>query len=307
MPAQHDEVIARIAQEHHGIFAIQHLDELQTTRQIRLGRIANGRWVRLYDSVYRLAGAPVTWQGALLAACWAGGTRAVASHRSAAALWELPSGNTNLVEVTTPRWRRARHDGLIVHESTRIDDVDRASVSNIPCTSPARTLFDLARTLSPMMLDANIDSAIRRRLVELDDLADVAARLATKGRPGGARFRAAVEERTGGSAPESIPERMLARYLVLQGLPKPALQFEVRTQVGELVARTDLAYPSSKILIEYDSVQEHTGKVALIRDSARRNAVTELGYAVLTATVADLADRGRRLATSVRRLQDRVA
>jgi very-short-patch-repair endonuclease len=307
MSAGHDEAIARIAQEHHGIFAIHHLDELRVSRQIRFGRVANGRWERMYDTVYRLAGAPVTWQGDLLAACWAGGTRAVASHRSAAALWNLPSGCTELVEVTTPRWRRARHDGLIVHESTRIDDVDRASVGNVPCTSPARTLFDLARTLTPMMLDANIDSAIRRRLVERADLIEAATRLATKGRPGGRRFRAAVDERTSGPTPESVPERKLARYLVLQGLPTPTLQFEVRTGAGELIARADLAYPAAKILIEYDSVQEHTGKLALIRDSARRNAVTELGFAVLTATVGDLADRGSRLATSIRRLQARAA
>jgi very-short-patch-repair endonuclease len=211
--------------------------------------------------------------------------------------------------VTTKRSRASRrHEGLIVHESTRLDDVDRTAVGNIPCTSAARTLFDLARSVSPMMLDANIDSAIRRSLVEVDDLLGEATRLATKGRPGGRRFRAAVEERAGAvRVPESVPERLLAKYLVLQGLPTPTLQFEVRTSGGELVARADLAYPSSKILIEYDSIQEHTGKTALLRDSARRNAVTEQGFAVLTATVADLGDHGRRLATSVRRLQARAA
>jgi very-short-patch-repair endonuclease len=232
----------------------------------------------------------------------------MASHRSAAALWELPSGRTDRLELTCPRWRRARHADLLVHESTLIDDADAALVINIPCTSAARTLFDLARVLSPVMLDANMDSALRRGLVSIEQLEATVCRLATRGRPGGSRFRAVVAGRTAGAAsPESVPERLLARALVQQGLPEPVSQFIVRTSSGEFVARVDLAYPESRILIEYDSYQEHTGKVALVRDSARRNALTELGFTVLTATAADLADHACRLATSIRMVRRRAA
>ena len=47
------------------------------------------------------AGAPRSWKGDLLAACWAGGDRAVASHRSAAALWDLPGSATRSLEIIT--------------------------------------------------------------------------------------------------------------------------------------------------------------------------------------------------------------
>jgi very-short-patch-repair endonuclease len=179
---------------------------------------------------------------------------------------------------------------------------DRDERDGVPCTSTARTLFDLARTLSPVMLNANIDTALRRELVSLDELRRTGTRLATKGRPGGRSFRAAVESRTCVAAlPESVPERLLADMLVRQGLPTPVHQFVVRDRVGGFVARVDLAYPDAMVVIEYDSVEYHTGTAAHYRDAARRNAISDLDYTVLVATGADVKDRANRLAASVRR------
>lgn len=303
-----DKELARIAERHHGAFAAHHLDELRFSREARAVRVEAGRWLAVHDGVFRMAGAPVTWRSELMAACWAGGSRALASHRSAGALWALPTGRTDITELTCPRWRRARHDRLIVHESLAIDDVDRAEVDGIPCTSVARTLFDLARKRSPVMLDANIDTAIRRELVTLDELRTTSARLATKGRPGGRRFRQVIEARSDVAAlPESVPERMLADMLVRQGLPAPQHQFVIRDAAGGFVARVDLAYPEWMVVIEYDSVEYHTGTTAHIRDSARRDAIGDLGYAVLTATSADLKDRGARVAGSIRRRRSLAA
>ena len=116
-----DAAVAAIAAAHHGLFAQHHLHELEVTKHLVARRLAAGRWERLYEDVYRMAGAPPSWRASLLAACWAGGHRAVASHRSAAALWGLPSGRQDLTEITCPRWRRARHDGLVVHESMALN------------------------------------------------------------------------------------------------------------------------------------------------------------------------------------------
>jgi very-short-patch-repair endonuclease len=308
MTSPSDDTLAELAATQHGIFAVSHLVDLEYSSDARHGRLSAGRWDLLYDGVYRMGGAPRTWRGDLLAGCWAAGTRALASCRSAAELWGLPSGRTDMIEITCPRWNRTRHGELVVHESMAIDDEDHAEVDGIPCTSVARTLFDLARTLSPAMLDANIDNAIRRELVTLDELRTTSARLATKGRPGGRRFRQVIEARSQGSAlPESVPERLLADMLVRQGLPAPQHQFVIRDAAGGFVARVDLAYPEWAVVIEYDSVEHHTGTPAHIRDSARRNAIGDLGYAVLTATSADLKDRAARIAKSIRQRRSHAA
>ena len=308
MAGAQDDALARLASNHHAIFTAEQLITLGFSEKARQVRLSTGRWILLYDNVYRMGGAPSTWCGELLAACWAAGATAVASHRAAAALWELPSGKAPRVELTCKRWRRTRHGGLVVHESTVIEPEDRDTVDGIPCTSASRTLFDLARSLGPGMLDANIDSALRRGVVTINELRRTSARLATKGRPGGRKFRAAVDARTGAAAlPESVPERLLAHLLVRQGLPAPVHQYVVRDAAGAFVARVDLAYPEWMIVIEYDSVEHHSGTTAHIRDSTRRDAIGDLDFTVLTATMADLNDRGERLGSLIRRRRERTA
>jgi hypothetical protein len=192
---------------------------------------------------------------------------------------------------------------LIVHESTRLDRIDVDVVDQIPCTSIERTLFDMSGTHGTALTDLLIDSALRRRLTTVEKLVTTRDRLAKRGRRGAANFRTAVNTRDPAAAlPESEPERLLARFLMENGLPAPVHQYVVRDMTNRFVARVDLAYPEFGVVIEYDSVLHHTGKVALERDSVRRNALTSLGLSVVTATGVDLRDRARRLSAQVRPL-----
>src|SRR3954468_19425618 len=102
-----DGPVSRIAAAHHRGSAANHLAQLDVGRHVRTARLAAGRWDRVHEDVYRVVGTPLSWRGRLLAACWAGGTRAAASHRSAAELCEVPGRNSYDVEITCPRWRRA--------------------------------------------------------------------------------------------------------------------------------------------------------------------------------------------------------
>src|SRR5258706_16221575 len=111
-----DRLVADFAEAHHGVVPFWLLRSLRATKDQIWWRIETGRWQRLHDEVYLVAGAPSTWRGDLFAACCAGGPHAVASHRSAAALWGLPGGTTDFVEITCPRWRRTKEDRLVVHE-----------------------------------------------------------------------------------------------------------------------------------------------------------------------------------------------
>jgi very-short-patch-repair endonuclease len=300
-----DDSIIHFAADHHGVFAIFCFDAHPIAHHHRQRRLSAGRWVELYPGVYRIGGAPPTWRGDLLAACWAGGPRAVVSHRAAAALWDLP-GRREEVEITCPRWRRTQKDGeLVVHESRLLTVEDVTLLDAIPCTTVERTVFDLAAVVGPRTLDLAIDSALRRELTTIPELIALGARVAKRGRAGSARYRAALADRDpAATLPESAPERILAEALVRHGLPRPVHQFVVTNPLGAFVARVDLAYPDDRILIEYESYAHHTGKVALARDSARRNAIIGSGFTVLTATAEDLRDEGTRLAIAIRRARN---
>jgi len=301
-----DGLVADLAEQQHGIFTVGQLESLGLSRRQRQLRLRRGVWDSPYDGVYRVRGTPTSWRQDLLAACWASG--AVASHRSAAALWDLPGSRRDRVEVTCERWRRAQHAMLIVHETMLLTDADVTSSDGIPTTTVERTLFDLGARVTRTTLDLAIDQALRRDLTSVARLTETLFRVAKRGRPGSAAFRHVLATRRADQPlAESPAERRLARALVDQGLPEPTVQYEVRDLDGRVVARCDLAYPRWRIVIEYDSIQEHVGKAALLRDSARRNTVAALGYVPLTATVADLRDRGARLASIVRQIRAQVA
>jgi len=302
-----DRQIGDLARRQHGIFSRAQLVAVGVSRGEREHRLTSGRWELVADGVYRVNGAPTTWRSELLSACWAGGMRALASHRSAAALWRLPGGRKDYAEITAPRWNRTRTLGLVVHESKLLTALDADMIDAIPVTTVERTIFDLCRKNTFATIDAMLDNALRRELTTLDALDRACDRLATKGRPGGQRFREALDARAWDEAvPESPPERLLARALVTQGLPKPVFQHVVRDDAGQFVARVDLAYPDVRLAVEYDSYQEHTGKLALVRDSSRRNHLTSVGWTTLTATHADIQNRGFTLSRQVRSLHRRL-
>jgi hypothetical protein len=296
-----DARVSEFSECHHGVFALDHLRALDVSPHARKYRLALGRWALVHERVYRIVGAPLTWRGSVLAACWAGGERAAASHRTAAELWALPGRTDALVEITCPRWQRAQHAALVVHESRKLDACDVTVSDGIPVTTPERTLFDLAGVVGPLTLDLAMENALRRKLTDAAALETMLGRLARRGRTGTKRFRAAVLAHTEGARTESEAELLVLRLLARQGLPTPATQHEIRGHDGRLVARVDFAYPEHKIAIEYDSYEHHTGRLALVRDSARRNAVVALGWLPITATAEDVARGGDQLAADLRR------
>lgn len=297
-----DGLVQRLAEQQHGVFSIRHLRELRVNANVRKHRLAAGRWTAVHDGVYRLVGTPLSLRGRMLAACLAAGDEALASHRSAAELWELPGRSTEVVEITCRRWQRSQEPGLVVHETRALSDIDGTLRHGIPVTTLARTIFDLAGFVGPRTLDLAIENALRRRLTTFGELATTLDRLARRGRVGTVNLREALQRRTTEEAlTESDAERLVMRLLAEHGLPAPAPQHEIRDQWGHLVARVDFAYPDLKIAIEYDSYAHHVSKDALVRDSARRNAIVALGWLPITATANDLRNGGHRLALDLQR------
>ena len=284
-----DQAVTEIAAQHHGLFAAAHLELLGIGEHERRHRVRTGRWIEIHQRVYRVAGSPVTWRSDVLAACWAGGARAVASFRSAAALHGLPGSTEQVVEITCPRWRRARHDGLLVHEARALPERDVTIVDAIPVTTVERTIFDLCSVCGNNTIDFAIDNALRRELASFETLTAVLQRLGHRGVKGTRLLRSLLAARDPLRAPtDSEREAMLIDVLRANGLPEAVRQFVIRDEQGIFVGRVDVAYPDQRIAMEYDSYQEHVGKQQLVRDSRRRNAISALGWTVLVATAEDV-------------------
>lgn len=97
---------------------------------------------------------------------------------------------------------------------------------------------------------------------------------------------------------ESPMETRVLQLLRRHGLPAPERQFVIERH-GVFVARVDLAFPRWRIAIEYDSFEWHLGSAALVRDAARRNAVTAAGWTPMTTTADDVRTGGSALVRAI--------
>lgn len=277
--------LAALARRQHGVFTRSQALALGLSRhQIDHG-VDAGRFERLGGGVYRAAGAAPSWSQKLTAAVLSGGPDAVASHRSAAHLWELDGSRAGIVEVTVPRHRRPMHrDGVRVHESTDLVLAAPSVRGRIPVTGLVRTLIDLADVVPRERLGQAVDDAIRRRLTDWDEIAAIRSRHARRGRNGTGKMRDLLEERYGSTIPDSHFGRLAADLLVDSGLPEPEIEYDIHAADGRWLARVDLAYPAALLAVELDSVRYHLNERAFEADPVRQNRVVIEGWTFLRYT-----------------------
>ncbi len=202
-------------------------------------------------------------------------------------------------EITCPRWRRARHAGLVVHETKAFDSVDAMVIEGIPVTTPERTLLDLGAVCHVSIVEMALDAAEKRALVTLDSVRAAVRRLGRSGRNGVGTLRRLLDARSPDRKPtESEMETLMLQVIRRNGLPEPVTQFEIR-RAGRFVARVDAAYPEWHIAIEYDSYEYHAGPKARDKDNARRNLIVGAGWLPVSATAEDLRAGGAVLCAAI--------
>jgi len=205
-----------------------------------------------------------------------------------------------VAEITCPRWRRARHAGLEVHETNALGSSDIAVIESIPVTTPERTLLDLGAVCSPTVVLMAFDKARKKGLVTHQSIEATLLRLARRGRRGVRALRWTLSMRDPKQAPpESEMETLMLEVIRRHGLPTPVPQYEVYDR-GRFVARPDAAYPEARLAIEYQSYQEHVGPEPLVRDTRRGNKLKALGWFVVDVTAPELRDGGSIFCAAIR-------
>jgi Transcriptional regulator, AbiEi antitoxin len=265
-----------------------------STRQIN-GRVDRGQWVRVVRGVYRIGGAPVTWQQTVLAACVAGPSPTLASHLTAAALHGV-ANPPMLPHVIVPVTASARLPIAKVHRAD-VASADRARLFGIPCTGIARTLIDCASVLGDGALESMVDDALCRKLTTVAALEPPGG---SPGRKGAARLRRALDAWAGEITPGSPAEMRVQRQLSAWGFPRPARQHPVYDDDGRLIGRLDLAWPERLIGVEYDSDKWHNPR-RWSHDESRHAAVARMGWNLLHADKADLRAGDRRFRNELER------
>lgn len=295
-----DHETARLARRRHGVLTTAGLIEIgRTDQQIRRAT-ERGELTTLHQGIHRIAGAPVTWEQRVLLAVIAAGDGALASHRSAAALWGLDGSTKGIPEIVTPRHRRTWATELgRSHESTDLHLADPTERLSVPCTGLVRTLVDLGAVVPPERLQQAIDDAVRRSLCTWDDLLHALARHSRRGRRGVGPLRAILEEHYGTTVPDSHFNRLVERLLVDSGLPRPEIEHVVVGPSGEQLGRLDLAYPDHLVGLELDSRRHHLSAPAFEADRARQNRLELQGWMILRYTWLQYTRTPNRIVTDV--------
>ncbi len=193
------------------------------------------------------------------AAYSAAGSDPVFSHVSAAVLWGLPLYRVRptRVHVMTAPNRRHSIDGILRHEGA-LPPSDICHIDGIRCTSLARTVFDVMRTVTAEAALALTDAALASVGGEPWDFDDDAAdsllgELAARARRPGARgilqARRVVDIADGRA---QLPLESVTRYRLHQlGFARPRLQVPVlRSDGGRFWM--DIAVDQSQTFLECD-------------------------------------------------------
>ncbi|MDQ1441734.1 MAG: hypothetical protein QOG97_1962 [Acidimicrobiaceae bacterium] len=247
-------------------------------------RAANGSIIPIRHLVYRMAGSPVNWERVVLAAILGARATAVASHTTAAAIWQLRHSDRDTAGLHVTADRRVQMKGVTCHLG-RITPQERTEHRGIPVTTPERTIMDLAGTLTARQLGECIDDAMRRGLIHLPRFRVLVERAAASkhGRRLLAPLHQVLADRITGYRPDDsdFEKRMNAEW---DRLRLPPAQRQYRVRCGNKTYRLDVAIPDNKIGIEWESLEHHGTRSGIDNDSDRRADLAAEGWVIQSFT-----------------------
>lgn len=179
---------------------------------------------------------------------------AVASHRSAAAKWDIDILGPwpSRLDITTDARSGGRSSGLVQRHALGLDDVERVPWEDHEITTPAQTALDLARTLPFVKAVSAVDQAVwtERRGGPLTTIDEIRARLeGSRRRPGDVRARRVLDFANSHAA--NVRESQSRVVVVQLGFPMPIVQYR-RVLRGGRLAFSDLFFEREEHWCEID-------------------------------------------------------
>jgi hypothetical protein len=204
-----------------------------------------------------------------------------------------------VIDVIAPKGRGRKIDGIRRHDVRRPTRRETGSVDGIPCTSPARTLVDLAGTVSHRRLRSAFERAAAKGFL---DVAAVEAAL-TPGRRGAGELRALIDEWRR-AAPVASRDRLKSPLeamglplLARRAVPLPRANAIVKLAEGQI--EVDFLWEEQRFVLEADSRDFHGTQVAFERDRWRDRELMRVGYSTLRVTRLQVETEAKAVAESI--------
>jgi very-short-patch-repair endonuclease len=227
------------------------------------------------------------------------GGDAVASHHSAARIHGLdllkqpPEGT---VTLTRPSARRARtrETAGVIFRAAGLPPEHVTGANGTAVTTVARTVVDLARTLSYLEAVVVADSALRAGTSkeELTSIVDVCQRW-----PGIDQARRVIAFADG--LAESVLESCARVEFDSSGLEVPQLQVTIRGP--GFVFRVDFLWAKHKTVVEADGLTKYSSKEDILAQLRRDRLLRDAGYKVVHFTWRELFETPEVVIARIRR------
>jgi very-short-patch-repair endonuclease/predicted transcriptional regulator of viral defense system len=294
--------VAEVAATQHALVTFSQAREIGLSPKAIKVRLRSGVWVRVYQGVYRMAGAPQTWDQELMAAALAAGERAAIAGEAAAAFWNIPGFRRGLAFVALPVGMTTRQLPAQLRHSCFLPSHHVTNVRGIPVTTVARTIFDLAGLVRADRCERALDNALGMRLTNVRALSKIVEELGERGRTGTALMRELMDERGEGFvATESELERRFLQFVRAYGLPEP------RRQVTLIAGRVDFLFDPGSLIAEIDGRRNHTALLDREADMKRDAKLTAQGLSVMRITSRRLQREPEDVAGDIRAVLRRKA
>jgi hypothetical protein len=269
--------IVAVATGQLGLLSRQQAHDIGVSDTQLRNRVTSGFLLHVGINTYRLPGAPGGAMADLRALIMDLGRSTFASGRTAAAL----HGFDGFIleppfDVTILRGRNVRRIGHRIHTTVSLDLVDRTRVGDLPTTSAARTLIDLARSESVERLTIALDSGLRDRRFSEQLVHRRIVALRSAGRFGIPRLLEAIEGVEAIRGGQSFLERQFLGLLSEAGIPLPETQ-PVLARAGGRLVRVDFRFVGTPIVVEVLGYRYHRTTKQMGRDAERMNALLAAG------------------------------
>jgi hypothetical protein len=274
-----DQAIARVAVRQYGIITRTQLLALGLWDAAISYRVKSGRLHRVHTGVYAVgipATKPLQRAAAAVLAC---GPTAALSHESAMVLWGLWRRWPRTMEVSVTS--RRSPTGITVHHPTTLAPRDIKTQEGIRVTSPARTLLDIARRLTPKSLTRAVNNALSSPWLTEAQLAELIQRNPTH--PSTRLLAPFVDDHQGLTRSEL--EDAFKEFCAAYGLPMPKLNHMLN---GYIV---DAYFETEQLIVELDSWTFHSSRRAFETDRTRDADALTRGIPTVRITHERLSNR----------------
>jgi hypothetical protein len=271
MPTFHP-ALAVWLRAHHGVISRAMLLALGVTRAAIEAMLVVGELVAIHQGVYRHAMWPDTFLSRC-AAISAADPRLTICCGGAGRLWTFRRIGGIGLHASTSSTGIQLDDGTLIHRCPVMPPEHiHERADGIRVTSPACTVFDIAKHVGARDLESVIEQGLRRSQFDIPTLYGVGRLLCSRGRAGSRLFAQVVGSRPVWRRPvDSHPELVLLEALSARGV-------HLRTQVKLNLAdgntiHPDLGDASVGFYIEIDDHEWHGGRLASAYDDRRDRRV----------------------------------